>query len=485
MRNISIVIDSSIKLNPRDLPKNILDEIFNKLTVPNPQKKIAEREMLWDAKNVPSHLKLWKYNRHNELILPRGFLSDLKNILGDRVDYHYNTTYYPLYLHDVDEICLRSYQSIAAHRLYREENGIYSAPTGSGKSRVMLEVARLCKQKTIIFCEKKDIAQQWKNYARELGFGPCAYIGDNEWSDNTSLVIALRQSVWSRRDKLDNDWFAQYGTLIWDESHHCSAETVFELIQRFPAHYRFGCSATPDSDPDLFPIARAVIGPVVAETDIEEIGDHLVIPSVKIVKTEFEFPYRPTVRAGNKVIRNNYNDMMELLEKDEYRNIIITGLALQEALEGHTCIILSKRKKHLEYMCKKIQSCINAFCEEWELKGIKPSEVILNVLTGDNSFEFNNILKDIESYECGSILFSTLAGEGTDIPKLDRLFLAYPGRKVRGFEQAIGRIMRPHPQKKDAIIYDFRDYKVPILNSQYRYRTQNIYNKKEYKVETL
>jgi hypothetical protein len=45
--------------------------------------------------------------------------------------------------------------------------------------------------------------------------------------------------------------------------------------------------------------------------------------------------------------------------------------------------------------------------------------------------------------------------------------------------------MRPHPKKKDAIVYDFRDYKVLLLNSQYRHRAQEIYNKKNYKVEII
>jgi superfamily II DNA or RNA helicase len=174
---------------------------------------------------------------------------------------------------------------------------------------------------------------------------------------------------------------------------------------------------------------------------------------------------------------------MKALEEDKYRNILITGLALEEALKGNTCIVLSKRKKHLENMAKEIQSCIKALCEEWDLKGIKPAEVVLNALTGDNSFDYSDIKNDIESYECGSILFSTLAEEGTDIPKLDRLFLTYPARKLRGVEQSIGRIMRPYPGKKDAIVYDFRDKNVSLLNNQYRFRAQGIYHKNGYEVE--
>jgi superfamily II DNA or RNA helicase len=471
----NIVIDNAIRLNQKDLPKQVLDEIFKQLRVINPQKKIAEREMLWNAKSIPSHLELWKYNGHNELILPRGFINQLENILinnkvkfiwKDKTSHFGNECF-----HDVPEINLREYQLNSVEDLSIFNNGIYKSPTGSGKTLVMLDLIRQCEQPTIIMCEKTDIAEQWVNTAISLGFHNVGYFG-NEYRDVDDLTISLRQSIWSA--ELSQDWFNQWGMVVLDECHHASAETMFELLQRFPARYRFGCSATPDSDPDLFPIARAVIGPVVAETNLEEIGDHLVNPSVKVVKTDFEFPYRPTVRAEKKIIRNNYNDMISMLQEDNSRNSLICKFLADESFKGHKCLVVSDRIDHLETLHWK-----------WHKINNTNDEIGHSVLTGENSNMANEIREEIENYNDGFILFSTLAKEGTDIPILDRLFLVYPGRKIRGFEQSIGRIMRPHSKKNDAIVYDFRDYKVPILNSQYRNRAQNIYNKKGYKVETI
>jgi superfamily II DNA or RNA helicase len=475
VESINIIIDSSIRFNPQDLPKQVLDEIFNQLRVPNPQKSIAEREMLWNADDIPEYLEIWKYNGHNELILPRGFLFDLDEIFKNE-DIKYNNIDKTLSNntnYEVSQIDLRDYQWKAFHQLMMYGCGIYKAPTGAGKSHVMLEVIRQAKQKSLIICEKRDIAQQWYRTANMLGFNSSLASG-HHFNDNCDLVIVLRQTLWHK--ELDQEWYNQWGLIVWDEMHHLqSAETAFELIQRFPAYYRYGCSATPDSDRELFPIARAVIGPVVHETKLEEIGDHLVIPSVKVVKTDFEFPYRPTVRAGRKVVRNNYNDMMQALEEDKNRNIEIMSKAHVSAQAQRSCLVVSKRKKHLNNLYNIWKSV---------MEHAAPPNYGIYFLTGDNSKEFNKIKEEIEnSYGC--IVFSTLADEGTDIPRLDRIFLAYPGRKLRGFEQTIGRIMRPHPKKKDAIVYDFRDYKVPILNSQYRFRAQNIYNKKGYKVETI
>jgi superfamily II DNA or RNA helicase len=477
--SLCVILDTHIHFDPSELPEDLINKILSRLNVPNPRKKIAQKEFLYNADSLPDTLELWNWDNPRQLILPRGFIFEFEKILDDNgIDYKWEDVYKTTSYFDcgdrfdsVPEIPLRDYQLDAVSQLMVYSNGIYSSSTGSGKTRVMLDLIRQCQQPTIVICEKKDIKFQWEEAARDLGF---------ELDEN--LTIVLRQTLWAARNEIGDDWYKSFGMVIWDENHHLSAETAFELIQKFPAYYRFGCSATPDTDKDLFPIIRAVIGPVVKHSSPEEIGNHLVTPLVRVIKTEFDFPYRPTIREGKKIFRNNYNSLLKALEGDENRNILITNIALENALEGHTCIILSKRKKHLENLAKEIQNCINAFCEEWKLNGIEPAEVILNVLTGNNSSDYDDIKNDIDSYECGSILFSTLAFEGTDIPRLDRLFLAYPGRKLRGYEQAIGRIMRPHSEKADAIVYDFRDVNVSILNSQYRLRAQQLYHKKKYEI---
>lgn len=476
---MDIIVDSSIRLNSSDLPKNVLEEIYNKLRVPNPRKITAEREMLWGAKNLPDYIEIWDMDVNGSLVLPRGFLKELDKILidNDIGSNFIDKTFIgkERLFKNIDQIDLRDYQWKAFHELNIQSQGIYKAPTASGKTRTMLEVIRQAGQKTLVICEKKDIAIQWIKTAEELGIKNVGYIGNSSWQSDRDLVIGLRQSLWlsSQTEAIKQDWFDQWGMVVVDECHHCTADTMIDLVQRFPAYYRFGCSATPDADPDLFPIAQAVIGPVVAESTPEEIGDHLVIPSVRVVKTEFEFPYRPTVRSkSGSVERNNYNDMMEYLETDENRNKLIADLAYMESNRNHFCLVVSKRKNHLN----EIMDFMPTYGEDEVIRYFR--------LTGDNSKEYSKLLKLINKSN-KFVIFSTIADEGTNIPCLDRLFLAYPGRKLRGFEQTIGRIMRPHPQKKDAIVYDFRDANVSVLNSQFRNRCQNIYHKKNYKVETL
>jgi superfamily II DNA or RNA helicase len=477
MEKIEATIDSKIHLDRKQLSSNILEKILSHLTIVNPAKKLALREHLWEAENLPDYIFLWEYNNNDELILPRGFVFAFEKILKDNdieIDWDYSGLIHrENYRSNHLEIGLRSYQKTAKEKLIHYANGVYRAPTGSGKTRTMLSIIRDCQQKTIVFVEKKDLVSQWVIAANEIGIKAVSVIGDGYWNDEFQLVIALRQSVWNHVDELDDDWYKRFGMVVYDEAHHAGADSSFDLIQRFPAYYRFGCSATPDSDPARWDLVKAVIGPIIADTSLSDAKEALVIPSIKVVDTKFDFDYHPTKKVFGRIVRNNYNSMMKYLEKDVDRNELIVNYALSEAIENKNhCIILSKRKNHLDEMINMI-----------------PEEVVghflLHILTGDNSDRTQEIKDSIENGYQGSILFSTLIEEGTDIPCLNRLFLTYPGRKVRGFEQAIGRIMRTSPKKKDAIVYDFRDVDTSLLRGQFRERMHKIYNAKGYNVEFL
>ena len=46
MNKLNVVLDASIKFNPRDIPYEVLQELQWRLTVPNPARSIAERDVV-------------------------------------------------------------------------------------------------------------------------------------------------------------------------------------------------------------------------------------------------------------------------------------------------------------------------------------------------------------------------------------------------------------------------------------------------------
>ena len=61
-------------------------------------------------------------------------------------------------------------------------------------------------------------------------------------------------------------------------------------------------------------------------------------------------------------------------------------------------------------------------------------------------------------------------GEGFDDPRLDTLFLALPISWQGTLQQYVGRLHRFHEEKKDIIVNDYVDHKVPILNKMFHKR---------------
>lgn len=61
-------------------------------------------------------------------------------------------------------------------------------------------------------------------------------------------------------------------------------------------------------------------------------------------------------------------------------------------------------------------------------------------------------------------------GEGFDCPQVDTLFLTFPLSFRGKLVQYVGRVLRSHPGKTDATVYDYLDWQVPVLRKMYARR---------------
>jgi superfamily II DNA or RNA helicase len=370
-------------------------------------------------------------------------------------------------------LSLREYQTSALNDLLYYAQGIYQAPTGSGKTITMLAVIAHLKQRSLVIVNKKELVQQWVERAEQfLGYTP-GFIGDGRWEEQ-DFTIAMQQTLWARRDELDwgDEFWQKWGLVVLDECHSVQAETYDEIMQRFTAMYRFGVSATPRKTGD-FKICEAVLGPIIhttAKRPLREQG-YLVTPKVITVPTPFSYPYRRDQIAKNKKgreyvkKRNNWHDLVASLIVDAPRNNLIANTA--QSLDKRTILILSKRLEHLE-----------------QLRQLLEGKRVVLLLTGAESLSERMMVYERASQgDC--IILSTLADEAVDIPRIDTLFITFPTKNTELIRQQIGRGERPHPDKKDFLVYDFVDFSIPPIKSQYRDRKNFIYRPEEIEVTKL
>lgn len=484
---------NTIRISHIELPVGAHEEIQRQLTVPNPAKALAERELLWGASRMDPWMRLYSYDNRGYMFLPIGFKHALTNGLssmGVTIDWEDQRTCesfahvtWPKVPIPVE---LRDYQEPMVQAMLDKEVGVVEAPTAAGKTVVALEAIRRSGQHALIIVEKAALAKQWVAAIRDkLGIEP-GYIGERE-ADIKPITVALRQALWAQKDLLELwdrpvwgpgntvanlSFFASWGAVVVDEAHHAAtAQTLIEIIQLFSPRYLWGPTATPDRDPEYFPVLQAVIGPVIFETTEADAGAHLMTPRIRVLESSFEFDYEPTheirlENGGKRVVRNNYTAMMAALEKDDDRNLLIARAAREEADAGHHVLIVSSRKNHLERIGNLLVT--------------HTPYVLVGGSGGDEAMEVRD---EIHAAKQGTVLLSTIADEGLSIERLDRVILAYPRRNPETIRQIVGRIRRQYPGKSDAVLIDVRDGKQDLLTGQFRGRAQELYGREGWVIE--
>ena len=461
------LLDSHLRIKISTLPHGAKEAICDALTIDNVEREKAKKQNIWGWRAMPEYIELWKIEDDN-LICPRGFADTFGRTIREYyekpITWFDNRTFESEFFDTTNRRAPKEWQQPAIEAIKNKHQGIYKAPSASGKTAVILFTIHDICCKSLIIINTKDILWQWQKRIEEfLGPVPTGQIGDNVFEVSDYITISTAQTLHRRYETLKEDgFFEQFSLVCLDECHHSSAETYYRLMDSFTAKYRIGVSATPEKAQN-FELSKAVLGPIIHETRVHEV-DILQKPSVIRVTTDFKFGFR-----GNKGgRRSNYPQMIDALIHDEDRNLLIMGLLKKE--ETHHCLLLSKRLEHLDIL--------ENLAHEYGYQG----EILK--LTGSESREDRKEAKAIaEDEPC--LLLSTLADEAFDVQRMDRLFLVFPQRNHGLITQQVGRVERKHPDKKDAIIYDFADLKVGALQSQWRARRFEVYDQRGYDVKTI
>jgi superfamily II DNA or RNA helicase len=447
-------VRSHIELNGEDLRPEQIARLTDALTIPNPDKDRAVREHVYGAEDMPDKIELWRETEIGYLI-PRGVGDDLDEVLASKIKWENEMTSAPVKTSLWQNPILRDEQEAAVVAIQDFAQGVIQAPPGFGKTVTMLEAIRRIGQRSLIIVNNTTIAEQWRARAREhLGLSEVGLVGDAKWVEH-DLTIAMQQTLWSRRDSLDG-WWETWGLVCLDECHHASAETFYDIIQRFPSRYRVGLSATPKKQKGRAALVRAAIGPTVFKFEESMEGD------VVIRETGFTYNFLPTHRAYKDpnteemtcehaqrgctakglIHRNNYSALVNELIVDDARNDIVARDIVSAYKEGRTILVISRRHKQIDDIARRV------------IAEIGPEDVYR--MSGKEETRERSETQNLA--DSGNIvIFSTVADEALDIPRLDTLVLPFPNRQEGLVEQQIGRIARYHPEKKRPVVYDYLD----------------------------
>ncbi len=300
-------------------------------------------------------------------------------------------------------------------------------------------IARL-RTPSLVLVHTLDLAEQWLGELKDKLGLDAGLIGDGEERPAPVTVAVVQALVRWEEARLD-ELLGGFGLVILDEAHHVAASTFHCVVDRCPARYRLGLTATPEREDGLTALLDLFLGAPLAVVTHEELVEAgvLTVPEIRNVETEFSYPY---------TCAEDYAPLLAAVAADERRNQLIVDAVVGEARAGNVCLVLSGRIDH----CRRLAD------------GVAAAGVSAAVLTGEVKRERRKELLDqARAGELSVLVATSLADEGLDLPRLSRVFLAFPSRARGRTLQRLGRLMRPHPGKRDAVLFDFVDRRVPIL----------------------
>jgi len=404
-------------------------------TIANPDFARRERLNLWTG-GTPETIALYR-RTPTGLIVPRGTYPILVKVCRDHglpftVD---DRTVRP----PLDETFLVGqlwpYQERALDDLLRYPTGVLEAPTGSGKTNILLSVIPVVDTPTLILVHTTELLKQMRDRcASWLGI-EAGVMGAGK-TVLRPVTIGMLQTL-ARRDL---DGLAPlFGCVLMDECHHAPARTYAPILDALPARYKFGFSATAWRKDRLETIMFRSLGPITARVTPSEVNQagRTIAPEIETVQTSFYYDLTdPT----------EWTAMITALVENGSRNALIAAEVRDRLRADRHGLILSDRIDHVDRLAD----------------GLADLDPI--VLTGDMPKKDRDAaMAEVRAGARLTIATSSLLGEGVDVPGWDLLFLATPMAGGPRTLQAIGRVSRAAPGKDRATVVDFVDWAVPAL----------------------
>ena len=358
-------------------------------------------------------------------------------------------------------------QEEAAGALLAEESGVLAAATGFGKTVVAASVIAARGVNTLVLVHRRQLLDQWMTrLGTFLDLPPSSIgrIGGGRRKPGGVVDIATIQSL-VRKDEVD-DIVGDYGHLVVDECHHLSAVSFEAVVRRAKAKYVLGLSATVTRRDGHHPIVFMQCGPVRYRAGAKAEARRRPFRHRAVLRrTAFGLP--DGIDGEHPPIQQVYAALAE----NEARNTLIFEDVLAALETGRSPILLTERAAHADYFADRLE------------RFARNVILLRGGLGAGQRREMLRRLDQIPDRE-ERVLVATgrYAGEGFDDARLDTLFLAMPISWRGTLAQYVGRLHRLHPEKREALVYDYVDDEVPALRRMSERRVKG-YNSLGYAVE--
>ncbi|MCC0177672.1 DNA phosphorothioation system restriction enzyme [Waterburya agarophytonicola K14] len=383
---------------------------------------------------------------------------------------------------------LRKYQHQAvANWLDNQGRGTLKMATGSGKTIIALAIAtelyqQIGLQVLLIVCPYRHLVNQWSRECQKFSLQPILAMNraDN-WQGELSTqlynlntqprsfitIITTNSTLMSQGFQSQLKYFPAKTLIVGDEAHNLGSSRLESSLPR-KIGLRLALSATPERQYDemgteaLINYFGAIIKPEFTLKDAIAQGAlvrYLYYPLfVELTAGEALIYAKLTKQIGWVLSKNNsfdrHDNLTSLLAK---RSRLVASAA-------------NKLNSLKELMLSRLDSTHTIFyCGDGYLdrdRNVRQIDGVTRLLGQELGYRVNsyttdtpteireNLRRQFESGELQGLVAIRCLDEGIDIPAIKTAIILASTSNPRQFIQRRGRILRPHPDKKRATLYD-------------------------------
>jgi superfamily II DNA or RNA helicase len=413
--------------------------------VPGAKFMPSYKNRMWDGK-----IRLFNTASHT---LYKGLIARVKKFCQDR-DYecvvhggldHVND----IALNELEELFKgkyipRDYQLRAIAHALRVHRALILSPTASGKSFIIYCILKYLlshgEKKALLIVPTTSLVHQMNTdfieYSENLQFYYTHLIMEGQEKNNPEAQIFI--STWQSIYKQPKKWFDQFDVVIGDEAHQFKATSLTKIMTKLDeCKWRFGLTGTLDGTQTNKLVLEGLFGPVMKVIQTKELIEKGTLSDFRIKALVLKYPEG----TCKQMKQSNYQDEIQFLIANEYRNKFIKNLALTR--EGNTLVLYQMVDKHGQILYNDInESGKEVYFVHGGIDATTREEIRHRVEQSDNAII-------VASYGT----FST----GINIRNLHNVIFASPSKsRVRNL-QSIGRALRKGDNKEVATLYDIAD----------------------------
>jgi DNA repair protein RadD len=357
---------------------------------------------------------------------------------------------------------LRDYQkeAVAAtlkHFRQSNESAVIVLPTGSGKSLVIAELARLARRKILVLTHVKELVEQ--NHQKYQSYGATAGIYSAGLKQKETQYPVTFASIQSAARNLD-DFSEPYSLIIIDECHRVNLANEDEstsnqyqqIIQQLmlinPEVKLLGLTATPYRLGMGWIYRKHYRGIVrseqkrpfehcIYELPLRYLIKRQYLTEPKLVDATIEH-YDFSRLQGNAAGEYNATDVNQLLTKNRRVTQGIIEQVVELGVERQGIMIFAATVDHAK-----------------EIFNYLPPQQGALITGATDSAERDHLIKAFKLKNIKYLVNVSVLTTGFDAPHVDMIAILRPTQSVSLYQQIIGRGLRLSDNKKDCLVIDY------------------------------